>query len=530
MKLGKLTYFFSIIAILGILFSGCEKSLDDQRQIGASSVSIKEVYFEEDNSDMDANSSDEEFGYKSQVKKLGLIAFSHGRNIEVSLESDEPDPSAPRKIYASNGKTPSNQKAAIERNLLTTGTRYILYVYDNQGNYVAERTYKYRSENNTAALMLDGGVTYTFIAVSINHSTNLPTVIDKQRLSTVKVSNCADDLMVFKKELKLVEGNNYLDVILKHRYSAIITKLSIDPNTTGNLTVLQNVKVAPTVASASMSLGSEAIEYHNAITNGSTITFPSIGTGVRTITSNQKLIINQETNTGTLTFGKITIDGDTKENLVISNIKIKPGVKYKLHLNFRTCTQNVTSERLLDWHHPEVIKNGKKGIEIGTTFYPNGSTISKTIDAPSADYGFVFDMTELDNTFNMTINGDKLATREVQFQSNAMTTQNIKFADGSMYEGNNVEGGTIGAVYDMVGTANRPVVKVVISRTGQVTMYGSKKSGGILYPLVLFNGTSFNNVTWNRNSDNTVKITQVIDGRTIMKGDGSGKKKIACPN
>jgi hypothetical protein len=57
-------------------------------------------------------------------------------------------------------------------------------------------------------------------------------------------------------------------------------------------------------------------------------------------------------------------------------------------------------------------------------------------------------------------------------------------------------------------------------------MYGSKSAGGELYPLVLTAG-SFNKVPWNSTS-NSVKITQVVQGKTSMVGAGSGRKKIAC--
>ncbi|MFZ4263314.1 hypothetical protein ACFRAE_14840 [Sphingobacterium sp. HJSM2_6] len=534
MKLNKLTYFFSLLTLIGILFSGCEKSLDSQRSVGGASISVKDVFFEEDNTDMDPNSSNDEFGYKSQSKKLGLIAFSHGRNIEVTLESNEPDPEAPRKVFASNRNGSNNQKAVIEQNLLPRNVRYHLLVYNEDGEYEDERILNYRENDNNTEFVLDGGVEYTFIAVSIGKSRSLPTIAGKNHLNTVKVVDCEDDLMVFRKKIKLNEGTNFLDIVLKHRFSALITKLSIDPNTTGRLTVLNNVKAEPGVKSASMNLGTDnqEITYSSDNSTNSYLTFPSVGSGVRSITSSQKLIINPLTNTGTLTFGKITIDGDTKTNLVISDIKIRPGVKYKLHLNFRTCTQDVTGASGLDWHYPEVTNSQNKvGIYVNNVFYENGSTISQMIQAPSADYGFVFDITELDNTFNMELGNVKLATREVQFQSNAMTSQNIRFEDGSYYEGKDVETNeTIPAVYNMVGTLERPVVKVVISRTGEVEMWGSKKSGGKLYPLVLYNNTSFNKFTWNRTGANDVKITQVIDGRTIVKGFGSGKRKIACPN
>ncbi|ULT23679.1 hypothetical protein KUH03_31660 [Sphingobacterium sp. E70] len=75
----------------------------------------------------------------------------------------------------------------------------------------------------------------------------------------------------------------------------------------------------------------------------------------------------------------------------------------------------------------------------------------------------------------------------------------------------------------MTGSAANPVIRVVISRTGEVTMYGSKSNSGELYPLVLTQG-SFNTVPWSSTS-NTVKITQVVQGATKMVGAGSGRKR-----
>ena len=80
----------------------------------------------------------------------------------------------------------------------------------------------------------------------------------------------------------------------------------------------------------------------------------------------------------------------------------------------------------------------------------------------------------------------------------------------------------------MKGNSTNPLVKVVISRTGQVTMFGSKTSGGPLYELKLVNGNSFNTFPWSATQSNTVKVTQLVDGRTIIKGIGAGKKKIPC--
>lgn len=163
-------------------------------------------------------------------------------------------------------------------------------------------------------------------------------------------------------------------------------------------------------------------------------------------------------------------------------------------------------------------------------FYANGSKIERVYTEKGADYGFVIDLYQLDNSFNFEVNGKSMATREIQFQSNAQTSQNIEFEDGSQYQGANVEGGSVPAIWTIRGSAATPMVKVVISRTGEVTIFGSKKSNGKLYPLRLKQGTTFNTFPWSPGSsqNNIVKFTSIVDGETIIKGSGSGRIKIPC--
>lgn len=144
-------------------------------------------------------------------------------------------------------------------------------------------------------------------------------------------------------------------------------------------------------------------------------------------------------------------------------------------------------------------------------------------DQPSANYGFNLDIYELDNSFNMTINGVKLALQELQFQSNGTTGINVEFQDGDQYEVNT------GLIYEMRGDAPHPMIRIMISPAGLVTLYGSKTSYGPLFPLKLKNGNSFNTINWNVASNNTVKVSQLVNGTTIMDGYGYGNTIVPCP-
>jgi hypothetical protein len=88
---------------------------------------------------------------------------------------------------------------------------------------------------------------------------------------------------------------------------------------------------------------------------------------------------------------------------------------------------------------------------------------------PATDFGFVFDIYTLDNSFNLTINGTKMATGEIQFERGSSPAQNIRFADGTAWQD-----GTIAAIYNMKGTEGKPLVRVVISKDGTISMFGSK--------------------------------------------------------
>lgn len=148
----------------------------------------------------------------------------------------------------------------------------------------------------------------------------------------------------------------------------------------------------------------------------------------------------------------------------------------------------------------------------------------QTFSQPATNYGFTLDIYGLDNSFNMNINGTPLATQEIEFSSGAGLTQNLRFADGARWED-----GSVPAIWNISGSASTtPAVRVVISPTGSISMFGSKTSGGPLFPLVLMNGNTFNNISWNTSGSNSVTVTQNVVGPTRISGYGSGKNTVPC--
>ena len=155
-------------------------------------------------------------------------------------------------------------------------------------------------------------------------------------------------------------------------------------------------------------------------------------------------------------------------------------------------------------------------------------TVSETIIQPGTNAGYQFDIYELDNSFNMEINGVSLAQYEIEFQSDSTPAPgiNIEFEDGDQYVVDTPN------IWQMVGTTQNPVIRVVIDPSGEVSMYGSKTSGGPLFPLKFKQGISpvnfFNTIPWNENSNNTIIVTQNVVGPTGMNGYGYGQNLISC--
>jgi hypothetical protein len=458
----------------------------------------------------------------------GKSATTSNKTVTVPLtESSSFEATLSQASATTNGsllRASTANRAAVteERTPLGENVKYKIVVYNNAGDYVAEKTYTNKVDNDNE-IELDAEQAYTFVAYSVNSTSSVPVVTAQTDLATATLESISADLMYFKQDLTLKSGDNNLDVVLKHQYSEVTTNLSMDTKMTGAITNLGTTTIEPTHPSANLKLADGTITY-NGSTSTATVVFPALGTGLREVSSVPTLLINPGETNGLFKFGSITIDGETKNNVSVAGLKIVPGQRYNLNLNFKTCTQEVIGGANLNWNYPA----SGSGATVGDKVIAAGGIVEQTLTAPGADYGFVFDITQLDNSFNMEVNGTKLATQEIQFEGGiAIAPKNIRFDDGSEYNGTNTEGGSnIPQIYSMTGTAANPIIRVVISRDGTISMYGSKSSGGMLYPLVLTAG-SFNKVPWS-SASNTVKITQIVQGKTMMIGTGSGRKKVAC--
>jgi hypothetical protein len=121
----------------------------------------------------------------------------------------------------------------------------------------------------------------------------------------------------------------------------------------------------------------------------------------------------------------------------------------------------------------------------------------------------VFNVWTLDNSFNIRINGTYLTTpNETEYFSAATSNSQVEFLDGTMFPG----------VWTITGSQVDPIIRMVVSKTGTIKLYGSRTSGGALEEMRLRSG-SFNTINLNANSTNTFQVGQQVNGQTFITGD-----------
>src|SRR5690606_8879673 len=173
-----------------------------------------------------------------------------------------------------------------------------------------------------------------------------------------------------------------------------------------------------------------------------------------------------------------------------------------------------------------------------------------------SENGFELDLTQLDNSFAIEVNGEQIFTavdaandnftyHDIQFQgmeNNDMPTDNndnayapnIEFTDGDIWGV-----GSVQSIVAMNASRGKPIVRLKVDGDGNVTLFAAKEENGALFPVRAVtnktgtNGTrdeaesqrsyditsQFNSVTWNKGgADNTVKITMMAYKSSRLNG------------
>ncbi|MDC3284937.1 LamG domain-containing protein, partial [Flavobacteriaceae bacterium] len=156
--------------------------------------------------------------------------------------------------------------------------------------------------------------------------------------------------------------------------------------------------------------------------------------------------------------------------------------------------------------------------EKACTSVPNSSNSfngSGTYTLTGDNGGLTIDILQLDNSFNMNINGTLLVPTQVQFDLGSYNSSGgqslVRFVS---------DGELMNSVHGISGASPNDVsVKLVIDPNGEVSLYGSKTPGGALELMYIQTGDpQFNTISLNESGNNTVQITQIAWGPTYING------------
>lgn len=210
------------------------------------------------------------------------------------------------------GDKPQSMKNSMstssDSTLVNPGVTYKVVVYDAAGNYVAERDYTKGSEAATAALALDAGASYTFVAYSLNNTASLPPVVfadpTNKTLANSSVQGVAGnvDLMYFKTSMTLTAGaTNFLSIVFSHQFSQIAVKL--DASATGyNITSVTS-NFDSHYPTADLKLADGSLTRTGTVGNVNVV-FPTLG---GTTASATPVLLNNETDLGKFMISSLTI-------------------------------------------------------------------------------------------------------------------------------------------------------------------------------------------------------------------------------
>nr|WP_284699649.1 DUF4347 domain-containing protein [Sphingomonas lycopersici] len=147
---------------------------------------------------------------------------------------------------------------------------------------------------------------------------------------------------------------------------------------------------------------------------------------------------------------------------------------------------------------------------------------TQTIVPPGQIDNVVLNIYTLDNSLQLKVNGVNIASDELQYYA-AGAGADVAFLDNT----------TLSKVWTLTGTAANPLVQIRIDRQGQVTLFGSRTSGGALEPMKLLNG-SLNTVPLlspagdavitlsQSNASPPTSLTGAIQIATVANPDGDG--------
>lgn len=344
--------YFAFIAVM-VFFISCSKE-DKKLNTDQAIVSIKLAGVENNISKLGKNNGASQVSETEAVQQFE-IAFDSKIKIVARLEPVNGTAVNNTIPIKKKGQTP---KAAATINDLPVGTMYRVIAYNNAGAFVESKDYTVGTTLSTDdTFKLTPGQNYTFVAYSVGTAVkaDLDNVMPSGDFSTAKYNNVDGNkhFMYYVEPAKsYAEGMTTLNIVLKHQFSQISTVLNLGSQITGTFGNI-SASIKPHLSNVNINVNGPVVDFTNGTpaTNGALMNF-TLGANGRSATAETIICAADQTATGggTLTFSTLTINGQTKSNLVISGLKIVPGGRYILTFNIATFTpDNIINVGDLNW-------------------------------------------------------------------------------------------------------------------------------------------------------------------------------------
>ncbi|NGM73860.1 fimbrillin family protein [Sphingobacterium sp. SGL-16] len=369
----------------------------------------------------------------------------------------------------------------VEKNI-----HYRVYAYNKAtGALATSKNYIRGQESTQGPLMVYGGNEYVIVAYSINSKTEYPAEIENsQNINTAEITNGQVEFMFQKQDITVAHNStNTIKFKFRHQFAQINTIIKLDTETS----VYTQIRGAggasyfqPSYSTTKFKVSNSNITGVNLSPQGSPVNFPFIpfnDLNVKTIASLKPTILNTPTS---ITNGKFTIEaltiGDVTRHVEISDLNLMPGVKYNLVLTF-----NVPETTLIGanpyFHFVDSV----------TTNVP----FTHTLELENPTFGAQIDIWNLDNSFNLNINGQNLFSRELNFEG--FPLHDVYFSDLTYYGSRDIPSSNprISVIYRInEGSATRPreeipVVRLTIDQFGNVRLFGRKRMSENLRELFI---------------------------------------------
>ncbi|HAT3991172.1 TPA: hypothetical protein I9Y74_000489 [Elizabethkingia anophelis] len=345
-----------ILAIFSLVIISCRQSDDHITDPGTETgpASVKINLQGSDYNDGGTSKTAGINGINSATVQTEEISFNNNNDYKLVATLTPVD-----NISQASSKT--SARAAMTTPL-PVNTRYKVVVFNNSGNYVTEANYISGQEATATPITgLTGGQSYTFVAYSIGSTTTLPDITytnpANKTLTTASVNNVSEnsDLMYFSKTMTLTGNNtNYLDIILKHKYSQIYAAINSAQTNYYTISSINNAAITPHNSSASLKLSDGSTTASGS--SSKTLRFTS---NAQNVWAPAVFINTAATTNGILSIGSAVLRKAsgflvTHENIAFRNLKIIPGTRYILELSFVPNDRYITNFR----GYPAVSING----------------------------------------------------------------------------------------------------------------------------------------------------------------------------